>query len=194
MRSRLRRIGPTAIAFAVPFFLVWFGGVALAESSPSPAASLGSASSPRPAGGDTLPGDPANGEKVYLGPGGCVTCHGANLGGGIGAKLRPIDGGAANLQPEYLIDVITNGKKGSIGVMPARGGQSADKVSDQDVKDLAAFIISQNRLKGPVGYTPRELAISDIQIVLGGIFLMVVLTWLLSRYNMRWIARRAGRK
>ena len=195
MARRLRWIGTTAIAFVVPLLIVWFGGSALAASpTPQPSQSPAPGSSPRASSADSSTGDAKHGEAVYQGAGGCVTCHGATLGGGVGAKLRPIDGGAANLKPEYLIDVITNGKKGSIGVMPARGGQPADKVTDQDIRDLAAYIIAQNQIKGPVPLSERELAISNVEIVSGGILLMVFLTLLLSRYNMRWIARRAGRK
>jgi mono/diheme cytochrome c family protein len=189
MRARVAWITPAAVAFLVPTLLIWYGGAAGAvDPSPSP-----SPSAPSALGAAGLPGDPVAGDRVYHGAGGCTTCHGANLEGGVGARLHPIDGGAPNLKPEYLIDVITNGKTGSLGKMPARGGQSPDKVTDKDVRDLAAFIIVQNK-SGKVTLSPRELAISNVEIVALGIIVMVAVTYLLARYNMRWVARRAARR
>ena len=73
-----------------------------------------------------------------------------------------------------------------------RGGLIQATLSDQDIKDLAAFIIQQNRLKGPVPLAPGALAQSTIEWVTIGVLAMLALTFLLSRYNMRWIARKSG--
>ena len=62
-------------------------------------------------GATTLPGDPTKGATLFAQN--CATCHGANLEGGIGAVLNPIDKlpGISNpLDPTFLIDVITNGR------------------------------------------------------------------------------------
>ncbi len=75
--------------------------------------------------------------------------------------------------------------------MPPKGGNSS--LTDQNIKDLAAFIIMSNSIPASeVPLSPEELARSDVFWVSIAIFLMVMMTVLLSRYNMRWIDRRAA--
>jgi cytochrome c6 len=181
--AKPRWLTASAAAFLVPSLLVGFATVAFAATTASPAPS-----------GAALPGDPSKGQQVYNSST-CGTCHGAALGGGIGPPLRPIKNLADTkdpLDPQYLVDTITNGKSGvaGFGTMPPKGGAS---LSDQDIKDLASFIIQQNHLTGPVPYTPGELAKSTITWVAIGILGMLALTYLLSRYNMRWIAFKSRR-
>lgn len=177
MRIRTPRwLTASAVAFLVPTLLIGFATVALAAAA------------------STLPGDPQKGQTVYSSST-CATCHGASLGGGVGPPLRPIKnlGDTKDpLDPQYLIDTITGGKSGvgGYGQMPAKGGAT---LSDQDIKDLAAYIIQQNSIKGPTPLSPGALAQSTIEWVAIGVLTMLVLTYLLSRYNMRWIARKAGR-
>ncbi|MFI5281902.1 MAG: c-type cytochrome [Candidatus Dormibacterales bacterium] len=179
-----RRFGLSAlVAVAVPALLVLTGMSSLADSSPTP--------SP----GSALPGDPNNGATLF--GQNCATCHGANLEGGIGASLNPIDklpGVPDSLDPTFLLDVITNGRTPQPGdpkqvAMPAKGGNSA--LTDQDVKDLAAYIIVQNRTGSPP-LSAGELAKRTILWVSIGIIAMIFVTFLLAQYNMRWIARRAA--
>ena len=73
--------------------------------------------------------------------------------------------------------------------MPAKGGNS--QLSDQDVKDLASYIIQQNRTGSPP-LSAGELAKRTILWVGIGIVAMIFVTFLLAQYNMRWIARRAA--
>jgi mono/diheme cytochrome c family protein len=146
-----------------------------------------------------LPGDPVKGEALY-GQSGCATCHGASLTGNIGPALNPIfklPGVTDPLDPAFLIGIITNGRVHQAGDpgsanMPAKGGAN---LSDQDIKDLASFIIVQNRTGSPP-LAPNELAKRTILWVGIGIVAMLFITLLLAQYNMRWIARRAaaGRK
>jgi mono/diheme cytochrome c family protein len=184
MRPRKPRwLTASAVAFLVPGLLIGFATIAFAATTASPAPS-----------GAALPGDPAKGQSLFASAG-CATCHGAALGGGIGPPLRPIKnlGDIKDpLDPQYLITTITNGKSGlgGYGVMPPKGGAN---LTDQDIKDLAAFIIEQNHLTGPVPYTPGELAKSTITWVAIGILAMLALTYFLSRYNMRWIAYKSRR-
>jgi hypothetical protein len=94
----------------------------------------------------------------------------------------------------WLIDVIGNGRKHQAGDpgtqdMKPKGGN--DKLTDQDVKDLAAYIIQENRTGSPP-LSPGELAKRTILWVSIGILGMIFITYLLSQYNMRWIARRAA--
>ena len=66
-----------------------------------------------------------------------------------------------------------------------------DKLSDKDLNDVISYIISQNE-SGQAALGPVELARSDVFWVSLTIFLLVMVTLLLARYNMRWIARRAA--
>jgi mono/diheme cytochrome c family protein len=146
------------------------------------------AAAPAPAG------DPAKGSQLF-GSSGCNACHGSNLEGGIGPKLNPIQnlGNTKKpLDPTYLTNTITNGLKGVGGfatAMPPKGGKA--ELTPQDIADIAAFIIQSNK-SGQAGLGPGELARSDVFWVSIAIFLMVMVTWVLSRYNMRWIDRRAA--
>ena len=173
-----RWLTASAAAFLVPGLLVGFATVVLAA-----------AASP-------LPGDPNKGQTLYN-QSGCSTCHGASLTGGIGPPLAPIrklPDTQNPLDPQYLIDTITNGKSGvgGYGTMPPKGGNPA--LTDQDIKDLAAFIITQNLIPaGQRPYSPGDLAKSTIAWVTIGTLAMLALTYLLSRYNMRWIAFKSRR-
>ena len=170
------------LALGVPAFFIVTALSTLADASPSPS------------GAAALPGDPAKGAQLYIQN--CATCHGAGLEGGIGATLNPIDKlpGVPNpLDATFLIDVITNGRQPQAGdpkstSMPPKGGNA--KLSDQDVKDLAAYIIEQNRTQGGGTLSPGELAKRTILWVSIAIIAMGFITYLLSTYNMRWIARR----
>jgi len=189
MRLRKPRwLTASAAAFLVPALLIGFATVAFAATTASPAASP-------PATGGGLPGDPTKGQQLFASAG-CATCHGAALGGGIGPPLHPIKnlGDTKDpLDPAYLIATITNGKSGlgGYGTMPPKGGTAT--LGDQDVKDLAAFVIQQNQLKGPAPLSPGDLAKSTIAWVTIGTLAMLALTYLLSRYNMRWIAFKSRR-
>jgi len=172
------------VALAVPVLLALTGISSLADSSPTP--------SP---GSSTLPGDPASGATLF--GQNCATCHGANLEGGIGASLNPIDklpGVPDSLDPTFLINVIINGRQPQPGdpkqvAMPAKGGNS--QLTDQNINDLAAYIIQQNHSGSPP-LSAGELAKRTILWVSIGIIAMFFVTFLLAQYNMRWIARRAA--
>ena len=173
---------PALLAIVVPGLLALTAVTTLADSSPSPSTAL--------------PGDPAHGATVYTAN--CTSCHGGSLEGGIGAVLNPIDkmpGVPNSLDPTFLIDIITNGRIAKPGDprsvnMPAKGGSTT--LTDQDIKDLAAFVIDQNQRGGSPPLTPGELAKRTILWVAIGIIAMVFVTYLLAQYNMRWIARRAA--
>jgi mono/diheme cytochrome c family protein len=197
---RLRSVRPTLPAFlarkkglklsallavAVPVLVALTAITTLADSTPSPS------------GGSTaLPGDPVKGAALFTAN--CTACHGASLGGGIGPALNPIEklpGVADSLDPAFLISIITSGRVHQAGDprqtdMPAKGGNP--NLTDQDVKDLAAYIIQQNRIPGGGTLSANELAKRTILWVGIGIIGMLFITYLLAQYNMRWIARRAA--
>jgi cytochrome c5 len=174
------------LAVAVPALVTFTAITTLADSSPSPAAS----------GAAALPGDPAKGATLFA-QSGCATCHGASLGGGIGPALNPIvklPGVQDPLDPTFLIGIITTGRVHQAGDpgtvnMPPKGGNA--NLTDQDIKDLASYIILQNRSGSPP-LSPNELAKRTMLWVGIGIVGMVFITLLLAQYNMRWIARRAA--
>jgi mono/diheme cytochrome c family protein len=188
--ERKLRLGVVVAAIGIPALFLLTAITTLADSSPTPSASTGSRT-----GGGALPGDPTRGATVY--GQNCSTCHGANLEGGIGAVLNPIDklpGVPNSLDPAFLINIITNGRNPQPGdpkqtMMPAKGGNPS--LTDQDVKDLASYIIQQNHTGSPP-LSPGELAKRTILWVTIGIIAMVFVTYLLAQYNMRWIARRAA--
>jgi mono/diheme cytochrome c family protein len=181
MRGRSWHL-PAALAVLVPAILAgWTLTAVFAEQAPSPSASAGA-----------LPGDPNAGAQVYSGKGGCTSCHGANLEGGIGAKLNPIQKfpGVTNpLDPNYLRTTVRSGRSGDgfSAQMPSFG---PDQLSDTDLNNVISFIISQNK-SGASGLDPVTLARSNVLFVSVTVILMVLVVWLLARYNMRWIARRA---
>ena len=175
------------VALAVPALIGLTAITTLADSSPSPSGSPAAA---------PLPGDPTRGAILY--GQNCASCHGSNLEGSIGPSLNPIykglNGVADPLDAGFLIDIITNGRvhqQGDPGAkdMPAKGGNN--KLTDQDVKDLASYIIQENRTGSPP-LSPGELAKRTILWVSIGILTMIFITYLLAQYNMRWIARRAA--
>ena len=169
------------LLFGIPAFFLLTALSTLADTSPSPASTA--------SGTTTLPGDPAKGQTLFSQN--CATCHGASLEGGIGPALNPIEKlpSVANpLDPNYLIGIITNGRTENGRVMPPKGGNPS--LTEQDVKDLAAYIIQANRTGGTAALSPGELAKRTILWVAIGIIAMVFITYLLSSYNMRWIARR----
>jgi mono/diheme cytochrome c family protein len=179
-RKRVSMAG--VLGLLVPTAVLALSINAMAQS-PSPSAS----------GTPSLPGDPVKGEQLYTQN--CVSCHGASLEGGIGPRLNPIQklsGVQDPLDPEYLIATIRDGRPASDGFpkMPPKGGN--DKLTDQDIKDLAAYIIKVNREPGGAPLSPAELARSNVFWVSVGIIAMLVITYLLATYNMRWIARRTA--
>ena len=90
------------------------------------------------------------GKAVYGGAGLCYACHGAAGQGAVGPKLTERDGQWFHIKGTYpeLITYITNGvtkEESKSGIMmPARGGS---KISDEDVKNVAAYIYVISRKK-----------------------------------------------
>ena len=175
------------VAIGVPALLLITAISTLADASPSPSGSPGT----------SLPGDPANGQTVYQQN--CTTCHGSSLEGGIGATLNPIaklPGVPNSLDPTFLIDIISNGRKHQAGD-PVQADMpewsSPGKLTAQQIKDVASYILQQNQLgAGNAPLSQGELAKRTILWVSIGIIAMVFVTYLLAQYNMRWIARRAA--
>ena len=175
---------PTSLALLLPGVLAaWTITAVFAADTPSPAPT---------ASGSAPPGNPQRGAQVF-GSAGCASCHGASLEGGIGPKLNPIvklHGVSNPLSPQYLASTIRNGRSGDPGYTVPMPAHPPSTLSDQDLANLVAYIIAQNK-QGTAALGPVELSRSDVFWVTTAIVLMVLATWLLARYNIRWIARRA---
>jgi cytochrome c6 len=75
-------------------------------------------------------GDPAAGKEVFLGAGGCGSCHtlaDAGTSGSIGPNLDE-----AQPSSELAVDRVTNGQ----GAMPS----FKDQLSEQQIRDVAAYV------------------------------------------------------
>jgi mono/diheme cytochrome c family protein len=80
--------------------------------------------------GATGEGDPAAGKEVFLGAGGCGSCHtfaDAGTSGSIGPNL---DDAAPSV--DLAVDRVTNGQ----GAMPSFSGQ----LTEQQIADVAAYV------------------------------------------------------
>jgi mono/diheme cytochrome c family protein len=207
MLRRRRWFWPAVMATVAPLLLLAWTLTAISAAAQSPApsaagpspaagqspAAAGAEQSPAPsASGGALPGDPQNGSQLYTSAG-CTACHGSGLEGGVGPKLAPIEklpDTKDPLDPNYLISTIKNGKSGvgGYGQMPPKGGDA--KLTDKDIADIAAFIIQTNKNPGATPLGPVELARSNVFWITVAVLGMVLITYLLARYNMRWIARR----
>ncbi|MGI8478793.1 MAG: c-type cytochrome [Gaiellaceae bacterium] len=79
-----------------------------------------------PAGG----GDPAAGKEVFLGVGGCGSCHTLADAGTTGSIGPNLDEAAPSL--DLALDRVTNGQ----GAMPPFSGQ----LTEQQIADVAAYV------------------------------------------------------
>jgi mono/diheme cytochrome c family protein len=87
---------------------------------------------PPPEGEPAAPaGDPAAGKEVFLGAGGCGSCHTLADAGTSGAVGPNLD----DSQPDYelVVERVTNGA----GAMPAFEGV----LSEQQIQDVAAYVV-----------------------------------------------------
>jgi len=75
-------------------------------------------------------GTAAQAEAIYKAN--CVSCHGANLGGGLGPELRNVD---QRLSLDEQFTVVKEGR----GQMPAFGGS----LSDEEIRALVEWMSAQ---------------------------------------------------
>jgi mono/diheme cytochrome c family protein len=160
---------PAALAFAAPFLLVGAIVPALAATAPS-----------------DLPGDPTRGKAIYQSN--CIACHGVSLQGGVGKRLNPIQKGHDNAS--FIITTITGGVRGT--QMPAWATANGGSLDDQQIRDLASFILASQSASAPP--EAGQVAQSTIAWVGAGVSVMLAATFVLARYNMSWIRRRSHPK
>jgi mono/diheme cytochrome c family protein len=83
-------------------------------------------------------GDPNHGAELY--DQNCAVCHGADMQGRVGADLSKA---WASIRPDLQIkSTIANGIEGS--PMPAWSQESGGPLSEAEIDDLVAFIVSQS--------------------------------------------------
>lgn len=80
--------------------------------------------------GATGEGDPAAGKEVFLGAGGCGSCHTFADAGSTGAIGPDLDDSAPIF--ELAVDRVTNGQ----GAMPS----FSEQLSEQQIADVAAYV------------------------------------------------------
>ncbi|MDX2192082.1 MAG: cytochrome c [Gemmatimonadales bacterium] len=90
----------------------------------------------------------AKGKTVFTSSGLCFACHGMNAEGGVGPKLVGHTFLHSGGSYDEIVTFVMNGvepakaKYGAKSGMPARGGS---KISDDDVKAVAAYVFSISR-------------------------------------------------
>jgi mono/diheme cytochrome c family protein len=132
----MRRIALVLVAFAFVFAVAACGGDE--EASPEPETTEGTITTDTETtetettdtGETGADGDPVAGKEVFLGAGGCGSCHtfsDAGTSGTIGPNLD-------ESQPsfELAVDRVTNGQ----GAMPSFGGQ----LTEQQIADVSAYV------------------------------------------------------
>lgn len=94
-------------------------------------------------------GDPARGAELYAEN--CVVCHGPNGEGRAGATLSNV---FATIAPdEFLATTISRGVQGTF--MPAWSEANGGPLSEQDIRDIVAFIESWGTAVEPPVPAPR---------------------------------------
>jgi mono/diheme cytochrome c family protein len=132
----MRRIALVLVAFAFVFAVAACGGDE--EASPEPETTEGTITTETETtetettdtGETGADGDPVAGKEVFIGAGGCGSCHtfsDAGTSGTIGPNLD-------ESQPsfELAVDRVTNGQ----GAMPSFSGQ----LSEQQIADVSAYV------------------------------------------------------
>ncbi|MBI5033117.1 MAG: c-type cytochrome [Chloroflexi bacterium] len=116
------------------------------------------------------PGDSTRGAQVYNAN--CAVCHGANGEGRVGATLRK-DWSGINVMA-LLDTTISRGVAGS--KMPAWAQSNGGPLSNQEISDVAAYILTLKRAGPPIA-SPPVAPSSDIggmvALVCGGLVLII---------------------
>jgi mono/diheme cytochrome c family protein len=132
----MRRIALVLVAFAFVFAVAACGGDE--EASPEPETTEGTITTETDTtetettdtGESGADGDPVAGKEVFVGAGGCGSCHtfsDAGTSGTIGPNLD-------ESEPSFdlAVDRVTNGQ----GAMPSFSGQ----LSEQQIADVSAYV------------------------------------------------------
>jgi mono/diheme cytochrome c family protein len=132
-------------------------------------------------------GDPTRGAQVFQQN--CAVCHGAKGEGRVGANIaKPF----ASASPAALIkQVVSEGVKDS--VMPAWAKANGGPLSDQQIDDVTAFVISMQKTSSPTFTEPTPAPVPAVNGGLTAIIVLVALVALIA-VVVALSARGAGRK
>ncbi len=148
----------------VAYILTWeSGGPRVLPPTPTPV--LRPPLTPPP----DVQGDPNRGATLY--DQNCAVCHGSNLEGRIGATLAK---NWPSIRPDQSIrNVIANGIQGS--AMPAWSRAKGGPLSEAEINDLVAFVLTQAKAAPPSLPTPTPAFQPSWLSGWGGVLLTIVL-------------------
>ncbi len=125
-------------------------------------------------------GDPNRGAILF--EQNCMVCHGANGEGRVGAALAK---SFASVRPDLAVrNVIANGVSGS--PMPAWSQAKGGPLSDQDINDLTAFVLTLSQTL--VVIQPAQTPVPEFQpswlsgwggIILGALLFIIIVVFAL---------------
>jgi mono/diheme cytochrome c family protein len=161
----------------VYFILSWqTGGAPAVEAGPSPTRRPTLEPIPE------VSGDPNNGAVLY--DANCVVCHGVNGEGRIGATLER---NWPSIRPDLSVrNVIMNGVAGS--PMPAWSQANGGPLTDQEIDDLTAFILTLEAANGAPQSGEQQTALPvqpgvSWAIWVGALILVILVGVLFSSRN-----------
>ena len=132
-------------------------------------------------------GDPARGTQVFQQN--CVVCHGAKGEGRIGANLaKPF---ASAFPAAFVKQAVSNGVSGS--VMPAWAKANGGPLSDQQIDDVTAFVLAQQKVGSPTFIEPTPAPAPAMSGTLTTVIVVVALI-IVAVAVVAFSARGASRK
>ena len=133
-------------------------------------------------------GDPARGAQVFQQN--CLVCHGAKGEGRVGVNLaQPF---ASAFPAAYVKQAVSSGVQGS--VMPAWAQSNGGPLTDQQIDDVTAFVLSMQKISSPTFIEPTPAPASSMGgawPVIGAVVLLVVVMALVVVLSARGASRRA---
>jgi cytochrome c oxidase cbb3-type subunit 3 len=133
-------------------------------------------------------GDPARGAQVFQQN--CRTCHGDKGEGRVGVNLaKPF---ASAFLAAYVKQAVSSGVQGS--VMPAWAQLNGGPLTNQQIDDVTAFVLSMQKAGSPVFIEPTPVPASPVGgvwPVIGAVVLFVAVMALVVALSARGANRRA---
>jgi mono/diheme cytochrome c family protein len=138
---------------------------------------------PTVAGGS---GDPTRGAQVF--EQNCQVCHGAKGEGRIGVSLaKPF---ASASPAAFVRQVVSSGVQGS--VMPAWAQPNGGPLTDQQIDDVTAFVLTMQKTGSPtfIEPTPAPTSSGGALPVVGAVALLVIVAALAVAFSARGASRK----
>ena len=132
-------------------------------------------------------GDPTRGALVFQQN--CLVCHGAKGEGRVGVNLaKPF---ASAFPAAFVKQAVSSGVQGS--VMPAWAQSDGGPLSDQQIDDVTAFILSAQKAGSPTFIEPTPAPASSVGgawPVIGAAVLLVAVVMLVVVFSARGASRK----